>query len=209
MSDSQQTSLKIKNVQRKHSGVYEINLTNSLGSSNYKVQVLILDVPGQPHGRIEFPSIESDSVTIAWQPPVDNGGTPITGYVIHYKSVGQQSWSPVTACTAKTRYTVRNLQRKETYQFKVSAENVIGCGEALVSGKCTVDYGFTTPDKPGKPAISNVTKTTAHVAWKAPKSGPEVTGYHVELKEKGTTAWRRDNTNIVHRCDYTLKGKMF
>ena len=206
MSDSQQTSLKIKNVQRKHSGVYEINLTNSLGSSNYKVQVLILDVPGQPHGRIEFPSIESDSVTIAWQPPVDNGGTPITGYVIHYKSVGQQSWSPVTACTAKTRYTVRNLERKETYQFKVSAENVIGCGEALVSGKCTVDYSFTTPDKPGKPAISNVTKTTAHFAWKAPKSGPEVTGYHIELKEKSKTTWRKQNTKPLLRCDYTLKG---
>ena len=46
-------------------------------------------------------------MTIAWQEPLDNGGTNITGYVVHYRPVDQESWSPVTACTAKRRYKVK------------------------------------------------------------------------------------------------------
>ena len=65
------------------------------------------DVPAQPHGRIIFDSIEADNVTIAWQEPLDNGGTNITGYVVHYRPIDQESWSPVTACTGKRRYKVR------------------------------------------------------------------------------------------------------
>ena len=67
---------------------------------------MLSDVPAQPHGRIVFDSIEADNVTIAWQEPLDNGGTNITGYVVHYRPIGQESWSPVTACTAKRRYRV-------------------------------------------------------------------------------------------------------
>ena len=100
-------------------------------------------------------------MTIAWQEPLDNGGTNITGYVVHYRPIGQESWSPVTACTAKRRYKVRyskhnnknvklhsflfqvtKLKHQETYYFKVAAENVIGCGKPLISGKCTPEYSF-------------------------------------------------------------------
>ena len=199
--------MKIKDIQRLDSGTYELGLTNSVGTNTYQLQVIVLDVPGQPHGRLEIVSVDSESVSISWQAPVDNGGTSVTSYVVHYRVVGQQSWSAVSACTAKTRYTIRNLQRKETYQFKVAAENVIGCGNPVISGKCTVDYAFTVPDQPKKPTVSNITKTSAHISWKAPKDGPEVTGYNVELKEKSTTTWKRGNKNTLLRCDYTLTGK--
>ena len=38
---------------------------------------------------------------------------------------------------------VTNLKRQETYYFKVTAENAIGSGPPLVSGKCTLDYSFS------------------------------------------------------------------
>ena len=49
------------------------------------------------------------------------------------------------------------------------------------------------PNKPGKPEISQITKESARVLWKAPKSGPEVHGYFVEYKEKRTMKWIRAN----------------
>ena len=50
--------------------------------------------------------IDIDSVKIAWQPPVDDGGIDVTGYVVEYKEYGQDIWSPVTSLTAKTSITV-------------------------------------------------------------------------------------------------------
>merc|ERR1712096_500258 len=183
-SGNYHASLEAADVQRSDSGIYNLKLANSRGTNSYKINVLVLDVPAQPHGRIIFDSIEADNVTIAWQEPLDNGGTNITGYVVHYRPVDQASWSPVTACTAKRRYRVTKLKRQETYYFKVAAENVIGCGKPLMSGKCTVDYSFPVPNKPGKPEISQITKDSARVLWKAPKSGPEVHGYFIEYKKR-------------------------
>ena len=64
------------------------------------------------------------------------------------------------------------------------------------------------PNKPEKPEISQITKDSARVLWKAPKSGPEVHGYFIEYKEKRTMNWIRANKTSTNRCDYHLRGKL-
>ena len=67
-------------------------------------------------------------------------------------------------------------------------------------------FFLAVPNKPGKPEISQITKESARILWKAPKSGPEVRGYFVEYKEKRTMKWIRANLTSTNRCDYNLKG---
>ena len=55
--------------------------------------------------------IDIDSVKIAWQPPVDDGGIDVTGYVVDYKEYGQDIWSPVTSLAAKTSITVNCIHK--------------------------------------------------------------------------------------------------
>lgn len=34
--------------------------------------------PGKPKGPLEVVDIQKDSVTVAWKPPEDDGGRPVT-----------------------------------------------------------------------------------------------------------------------------------
>merc|ERR1712096_280839 len=59
--------ITMNDMKRSDSAIYNLSLTNSVGSNVYSLQVTVLDVPAQPHGRIIIDSIEADNVTIAWQ----------------------------------------------------------------------------------------------------------------------------------------------
>ena len=67
----------------------------------------MIDVPGPAIGPLQMLSVDADSVLITWQPPLDNGGSSITGYFVDYKEIGNDLWSNVTTCTAKTKIRVR------------------------------------------------------------------------------------------------------
>lgn len=54
-----------------------------------------LGPPGRPKGPLEVLDVQKDSVTIAWKPPEDNGGRPIT--LVQVDSV-EQNWRCLKRC---------------------------------------------------------------------------------------------------------------
>ena len=95
---------------------------------------LIAEKPSPPEGPIKFSDIEKTSITLSWQPPKSDGGSPLTAYYIEMRDSRIFSWSPVTKLApGVTTFCVQNLKEKREFVFRVIAENAVGKSEPLTS----------------------------------------------------------------------------
>ena len=73
----------------------------------------------------------SDSITIQWTRPRNDGGSPITGYVIEKRKVGGGGWSKArhvfvpSQTPTNVRVVVTGLEENCEYQFRVAAVNAV------------------------------------------------------------------------------------
>lgn len=87
-------------------------------------------------GPLKAKDIERTSVTLEWQPPSDDGGSPLTGYILEKRDIARPTWTRVEKLSAnKTSYKVQNLLEGSDYHFRVSAENKHGTSEPLETEK--------------------------------------------------------------------------
>ena len=72
-----------------------------------------------------------NKITIDWDPPSSDGGSPITAYSLYWDA-GVNSAEATTLLTttaaSTTFYTATGLTRGTTYKFKVLATNVVNDG---------------------------------------------------------------------------------
>ena len=77
-------------------------------------------------------STTRDSVTLEWKPPKDDGGSPITGYIIEKREAMRMTWSRADKTTDdKTTKTVKGLVTGDEFYFRVAAVNKQGSSEFL------------------------------------------------------------------------------
>ncbi len=104
--------------------------------------------PGWP-GNLRFSSLERTAVTLVWDPPVDDGGSRVTGY--EYRVFGPCASGADTVCdivaptrvgSTTTSRRITGLNREGTYEFSVRALNAVGAGEW--SQSITKDVGPAT-----------------------------------------------------------------
>ncbi|EPB67834.1 immunoglobulin I-set domain protein [Ancylostoma ceylanicum] len=83
-----------KHVTKADSGEYTVKLSNEIGEGSETITVRVKDVPDKP-SNISVTDIDSEAITITWSPPEDDGGQPITGYVIEKKEDGRRTFHKV------------------------------------------------------------------------------------------------------------------
>lgn len=89
-------------------------------------------VPG-PCDKPTVSSITRDSMTVNWEEPEHDGGSPITGYWLERKETTGKRWTrvnrdPIKPMTLGVSYKVTGLIEGSEYQFRVSAINAAGVG---------------------------------------------------------------------------------
>ncbi|MEU5991356.1 fibronectin type III domain-containing protein [Spirillospora sp. NPDC047418] len=116
--------------------------------------------PGAPSDVTGTP--RHQAVQLTWQPPSEDGGTPITGYKVTASPGG------ATATTSgETTATVRGLENGRAYTFTVTATNLVGTGPPSAPSAAITPVAGRVPGQP-----TAVTGTPGHgqikVSWKAP-----------------------------------------
>ena len=85
-------------------------------------------MPGAP----DAPTVSDvlcTSCVVSWQPPTEDGGSPITGYHLERRAVTSNVWIKVNKeATPELTYHVKDLVESNEYVFRVSAENKAGVG---------------------------------------------------------------------------------
>lgn len=77
--------------------------------------------------------VRAEHVKLSWAVPEDDGGTPITSYLVRYMDIDSGEW--VTACTTSTpSATAQGLKPGHLYMFEISAINKEGQSEPLFTG---------------------------------------------------------------------------
>ena len=87
-------------------------------------------VPGAPTGLTA--RVKSETVTLMWGMPDDNGGAAITRYEVSYRMNGSgwSNWFTVAGGANANSYTMDGLTNGIGHEFQVRAVNAIGSGAA-------------------------------------------------------------------------------
>lgn len=86
------------------------------------------DRPGAPEGVPEIKAVQKHAVKLSWQPPSQDGGSPITGYIIEKCDLQTGVWRRAL-CSRIPECTVDCLEEFKEYKFRVLAENMVGISE--------------------------------------------------------------------------------
>ncbi|XP_058123603.1 serine/arginine repetitive matrix protein 2 [Anopheles ziemanni] len=87
--------------------------------------------PGKPVLVPGTPSSAPDIVTIRWNRPPTDGGSPILGYVVEQRRTGSPHWvRPCPSLIQQTELSLSGLEPGWRYQFRVMAENIVGRSES-------------------------------------------------------------------------------
>ncbi len=200
-------TFNIENSNRLDSGKYKISVENDFGSDSGYLHVTVVDRPDPPVGPVVYTNIDRDTIKLQWNPPEDDGGCDITGYVIEKTEAGSNDWISCPGYASQCEYTARGLVEGRKYVFRIRAENAIGVSDPLTGKHVEARSPYDPPGPPGQPKVTAYTPSTTNLVWTPPTEtgGREIIGYYIERREIGFE-WTRVNSYPCPTLTYTCPG---
>ncbi|GAU87381.1 hypothetical protein RvY_00244-2 [Ramazzottius varieornatus] len=192
-TDGKVAMLHNKSAKRADSGNYRVSLVNDKGSDSASCTVTVVSAPQPPKGPLEPIETTPESIKLRWSPPEDDGGAPVSNYIVEKCDAGSDKWVKVSSFVRSPEYDVRNLEENKKYKFRVRAENIYGISEPLETDKeITAKHPFDTPGAPGTPDVTDIDSDSVSLQWTRPTTdgGSKILGYVVEGKHPGDRAWK-------------------
>jgi len=206
-TDNFSTVLSINECTRNHSGTYLLTVSNAAGAKTVALNVTVLDVPAAPIGPVNILEVSPDSMTIEWRPPKDDGGSPVTNYIVEKRESNKETWGGVSSGSLATQLRITRLQKGAEYVVRIRAENKMGVGSPLESKPTVAEHTFMPPSPPGKPQHYDLAEDAVTMGWTMPLSdgGSQITGYLIERRHTGGK-WIRVNKTPCKDLRYRVLG---
>ncbi|SDN38171.1 Carboxypeptidase regulatory-like domain-containing protein [Cryobacterium flavum] len=176
---------------------YEVTVTanNSQGagaeSERATLSTVAFTVPNAPVAPT-LVAVDSTQVTATWVAPTEDGGTPVTNYLV---SLYQGDALVSTKTTDARTLTFTGLTRATAYTAGVVATNAIG-SSAVSDRSAAVSTPATSPGAPTALNIGATSRSQIAVTWSAPEDdgGKSITGYTLKLYQ-GTELVNTEETD--------------
>ena len=188
VTDTATTSVTISGLDNGKRYTFALYANNGFGdASSLPRTETPRTVPDAPSGLTA--SRDNAEVRLSWTAPADDGGSPITDYIIQYRADGGSTWATFADGTGTgTTATVDGLTNGQEYRFKVRAANVAGDGP--FSNAVTATPKADAPGAPtGLAAVPGNTQVA--LTWLAPSStgGAPITDYVIQYSADGGSSW--------------------
>lgn len=123
------TSLRLRECELADAGEYTLTIANDHGELSTTYTLTVLDKP-QPPQNLAARDVTEESCVLTWEPPTDDGGSPVKGYIVEKREASRRSWQKVET-TRDTKVKVNDLMEGQGYYFQVRAENEHGLSEPV------------------------------------------------------------------------------
>ena len=101
---------------------------------------MISDKPTPPR-NLEVDEVTPESAHIKYEVPEDDGGSPITGYIVEKRDIKKKVYSAVLT-TPELQAAIPKLVAKGQYCFRVAAQNEVGTSDWVESKTITAKWSF-------------------------------------------------------------------
>uniref|UniRef100_A0A8C0B1S7 Titin n=1 Tax=Buteo japonicus TaxID=224669 RepID=A0A8C0B1S7_9AVES len=189
----------VKDAIRVDGGQYILEASNVAGTKTVPVNVKVLDRPGPPEGPVQVTGVTAEKCSLAWAPPLHDGGSDISHYIVEKRETSRLAWTIVASEVLPTMLKVTKLLEGNEYVFRIMAVNKYGVGEPLESVPVMMKNPFVVPGPPKALEITNITKDSMTVCWSRPDSdgGSEIIGYIVEKRDRAGIRWIKCNKRRI------------
>ncbi|CBY41954.1 unnamed protein product, partial [Oikopleura dioica] len=195
------SELLIKDSKLKHSGDYNCTVSNHYGTASLSCHIAVLDRPGAVD-QVQVYGVTEERVRLQWSPPKQTGGSEIQRYIVEKRETSRLIWTTVDDDCRQCNCTIKRLIKDNQYIFRVSPSNKYGIGTPKESEAVVIKNEFTVSRAPGKPKIASTMSDSITITWDRPThdGGSQITGYHVERRNKKNMNWVRAHKSAVHEC---------
>lgn len=122
----------------------------------------------------------TNSVILTWTAPIDDGGSPITNYVVYYRTTSPPGsiWYTYDTNSAATTAIVTLPLSSNSYDFKVAAQNAAGVG--IFSSPIVSSSSFNPPTAPTNLVATTNSNGFVVLTWTAStQEGAQFISYYV------------------------------
>ncbi|NP_001091843.1 titin2 [Bombyx mori] len=215
-----ETTARIQKLSINTTYQFRIYARNEIGTSlpytsDDKITIgKTLTPPSQPRNFVVSEST-SRSVTLKWTEPESNGGSPITNYIIEFKTVKGKSWTKiVTVGGSVHEHCIENIKEKDEIIFRISAENTVGVSlptESQSQAYTSQTYLFfcsAVPSPPTAPLeIRMVGSNIVMTSWGTPEwdGGAPLLGYNIAIRDVTKTMWMEVGKVDVNTLKFNIR----
>lgn len=152
--------LSLNKLQRKDTGEIKIKIKNEFGTVEASTNLVVLgklmkwtclvldmfsffavryniwpwcliDKPTPPLGPLEIIEASSNCIEVKWRPPKDDGGSPITHYILERNQVGRNTWKKIGQISAEAHYKDTDVDHGRRYCYRIRAETSEGISDIM------------------------------------------------------------------------------
>ncbi|XP_017334719.1 immunoglobulin-like and fibronectin type III domain-containing protein 1 isoform X1 [Ictalurus punctatus] len=191
---STQSRLLLNKCQRKDSGEVKIKLKNEFATTEATSKLVVLDKPTPPQGPVDLVESSLSAIEFKWRPPKDDGGCPVTNYILERQQVGRNTWTKIGDIPGQPAYRDTAIDRGRKYCYRIRAKNSEGISDIMETNDIAAGT-LALPGQPASPKVVSAFKDCINLAWVLPTNagGGSIIGYNLEKRKKGSNLWSQVN----------------